>query len=302
MQYTNTRFSILLLLLFPLWAMAEERVLFLYEEGNDSQQKYIEQSQSMLQLAMPDVVVKRVTLSDASILSAQAGDRTLLITVGSAAANYAVASALPTLNTLITRRNFESMEDSYRAPVTAIYLEQPVLRQLQLIRVALPERDNVTVMLGPDSEGEALELNRESRGMGLDLKVITVDEDSVIEKLFGQELLSADTLLLLPDPLVVNRKTVKPLVLGSYRQGVPLVGYSQALVKAGALMAVHSNLEILEREMLDVVSAFFSRGRLPLPRYARDMEVSVNYQLARALNLSLPSEDSLRQKLQGMRQ
>ena len=288
--------SLLLWLLLPLQAVAGTSVWFLYDKSNSHHQQYVDESELLLRRALPDLILKRRDIKEEGAGALVGGD--LLITVGSAAARRGVEYNMVTLNTLITRRTFDSLSSAYRSPHSAIFLEQPVARQLQLIKSTLPSRNKLTVLLGSESQALRRELSQQSKRLGMELRLINVDEENAIDKLFGRELLSEDTLLLLPDPQVVNRRTVKPLVLGSYRQGIPLVGYSHALVKAGALMAVHSSLPNLEQQLVEVTSYYAARGVLPAPRYATAFEVSVNYQLARALKIDLPSEASLQKTLQ----
>ncbi|MEN8170492.1 MAG: hypothetical protein ABFS08_09740 [Pseudomonadota bacterium] len=289
--------SLLLLLLLPLQVVADTSVWFLYDDANAHHRKYVEESEALLVKALPEVTVRRANLTGGVPLDASGG-RTLLISVGSKAAQHAADSELPTLNTLVTRRTFNSLRGQYDSPVSAIYLDQPVARHLQLVKSALPSRNKMTVLLGRESQLLTKGLAQQSQRLGMQLQVITVDDESAINKLFGRELLAEDTLLLLPDPEVVNRRTVKPLVLGSYRQGIPLIGYSQALVKAGALMAVHSSLPALEKRLSEVVQYYFKSGVLSAPGHVDDFEISVNYQLARALKIFLPSEKNLKQTLQ----
>jgi putative ABC transport system substrate-binding protein len=250
-----------------------------------------------LRVALPEVTVLRTDSAEGGLQPAAPTGRTLLISVGVTAARQAADSGLPTLNTLITRHNFDLLRKQYGGPVSAIYLDQPMKRQLQLVKMALPTRHKLTVLVGRESQAMVSELSQQSQQLDLELRVINVDADSDIDKLFGHELLGEDTLLLLPDPDVVNRRTVKPLVLGSYRQGLPLIGYSQALVKAGALMAVHSSVPVLQQQAQAVVQDYFSHNVLAAPRYATDYEVSINYQLARALKITLPSEGNLKRAL-----
>jgi putative ABC transport system substrate-binding protein len=290
--------SLLLLLLLPLTVVAGDTVWFLYDAQNEHQQQYVTGSEALLRAALPELTVMRADVATGELHAKGPAERTLLITVGVTAANQAADSGLPTLNTLITRYNFNSLQRQYSSPVSALYLDQPVKRQLQLVKSALPLRNKLTVLVGRESQALVGELEQQTRRLDMQLRVIHVDEESAIDQLFGHELQGEDTLLLLPDPEVVNRRTVKPLVLGSYRQGVPLIGYSQALVKAGALMAVHSSLPVLQQQALVMVQNYFSDGVLPVPRYASDYEVSVNYQLARALKLTLPSEENLKHVLQ----
>lgn len=292
--------------LFLIWAsifvcssetVADDVVWFISDGNNESHQKYIRDIEPGLRDAVSGVTIRQA-VTEGDKITATSDDRVLIISVGAKAAQEAAQYGYPTINSLITRRTYDSLKGSYRASLSAVYLDQPVIRHLQLIKVALPSRTRVAVLIGSDMPQLVTEMKRQAAAINIDLKPITVDDESGINTLFGREILAEDTLLLLPDPAVVNRNTVKPLVLGSYRQGVPLVGYSEALVKAGALMAVHSSLPVLEREVLDMVKVYFARSELPAPRYPNGMKVSVNYQLARALKLTLPSEHSLTQSLQ----
>lgn len=289
--------SLLLLLLLPLPVVAGDIVQFLYDKKNEHHQQYVEGSEALLRTALPEVTILRTDVKTGELPPAVTAGRTLFISVGATAARQAAESGVPTLNTLITRQNFEILRGQYRSPVSAIYLDQPVKRQLQLMKIALPSRNKLTVLVGRESQPLVSELTQQTQRLGMELRVINVDADSDIDKLFGDGLLGEDALLLLPDPEVVNRRTVKPLVMGSYRQGLPLIGYSQALVKAGALMAVYSPLPALQQQVLAMARGYFSRNELPTPRYAEDYEVSINYQLARALRISLPPEEKLKQTL-----
>ncbi len=285
-------------LLLPLQSVSAASVIFLYDGNNTHHQQYVQESDRLIRQALPSVNVVHRTLSETLNEDEPGGGRSLLITVGSAAAKNAADFNQPTLNTLITRRTFGALAKEYRSPRSSVFIEQSIQRQLELIKTALPSRKKLSVLVGSDSQEEHLELERESLRLGLEIEFVKVEGNGDIERIFSQHLLSDDTLLLLPDPQVVNRHTVKPLVLGSYRKGVPLVGYSQALVKAGALMAVHSPISALERQMMVAVEHFFSTGVLPAPQYAGDFDVSVNYQLARALKIPLPSERSLKKTLE----
>ncbi len=290
--------SLMMLLLLPFRVVASASLWFIFDERNEHHRKYVEESEALLRKALPDLEVMRAGIGNGAIPSNVSGGRTLLVSVGLTAARKAAEYNVPTVNTLITRRSFDSLKAIYTSVHSSIYLDQPVNRQLQLVKSALPSRNKMTVLIGRESQPLADEITQHAEQLGIELRVLNVDGESAIDELFGAELLAEDTLLLLPDPEVVNRRTVKPLVMGSYRQGIPLVGYSQALVKAGALMAVHSSLPALEKQLLEVTQKYFKTGVLPDSGYADSFAVSVNYQLARALKISLPSEASLEQTLQ----
>lgn len=291
----------MLLLLGQTPQLAAATVVFLYDGDNSHHLRYVEEGGARLRETLPQLELQRIELDQPEQFPLPATGDVLLVSVGTAAARKAAEYHLPTLNTLITRRTYLSLSALYRSPRSAVYLEQSIERQLQLLRVALPARKKIT-LLARDASTIEEELRTQFRKAALALRIIEVKDDGAIDQLFGQQLLSDDTLLLLPDPLLVNRQTVKPLVLGSYRQGIPLIGYSQALVKAGALMAVHSSLSALEKQMAMAVSEFLNDGTLPSPQYSKQFSVSVNYQLARALQLSLPAEDVLARRMREMQQ
>lgn len=289
---------LLCMLWLPLWAEADGTVLFLFDAQNDHYVEYVEQGERLLQQVLPDITVVRLGLTEAQEWRGGDNGRTLLISVGAQAARRAAGYKLPTLNTLLTRRSFEQLATHYDSPRSVVFVEQSLERQLRLIKSTLPQRDRLTVLLGSDTGNHRVEFSRLSQQLGVEMQFVTVAEDGDIDRLFADGVLADGTLLLLPDPQVVNRRTVKPLVLGSYRQGIALVGYSEALVKAGALMAVHSPPDALAAEMVAAAKNYMASGVLPSPRYASGFEVSVNYQLARALKISLPSESELKKRLE----
>ena len=119
-----------------------------------------------------------------------------------------------------------------------------------------------------------------------------------LEKLLGE----VQVLLTLPDSTVVNSKTAKTLILNAYLRRIPIVGYSRAFVKAGALLAVHSTPQELGRQAGEVLARALGpqATRLPLTAHPSYYSVSVNYQVARALDIDLPTEDELLKALRAL--
>lgn len=286
---------LLFCLLLPFRVMAEATVYFLYDEGNIQHQNYVSDSESALFKALPGLKTKRVSLSEVDVLAAAGKGKALVISVGSKAAQLASKSGLPTLNTLITHHYFDSIKGMYRKPVTAIYLDQPFMRMLLLVKKTLPDRRHLAVVLGPTSQQMQPEIKQRCLEQKLHCAVLVVKDQAGIEQAMQVAASRDKVLLVLPDSQVVNATTARNIILGAYRRGVALVGYSRALVKAGALMAVHSTSEQLSNDAALLASDLLQREVLHLPsgRYPERYTVSVNYQLARALRLSIPPESTL---------
>ena len=147
----------------------------------------------------------------------------------------------PTLCLLIPRQSFQMLPPSLGSGrdrrLSAVFIDQPLARQLDLIRIALPEKTRVGVILGPSSELLRDELRENVRERGLIAKLAEVSESASVYGALQKVLPDSDLLLALPDPVAVNASTAYGLLLTSYRAQIPVVGFSEGMVKAGALLA-----------------------------------------------------------------
>ncbi len=115
-----------------------------------------------------------------------------------------------------------------------------------------------------------------------------------LEHLLG----ASDMLLVLPDALLYNKNDIQGVLLTSYRYHVPLIGYSQALVRAGAIVALYSKPQQIGYHAAEVAIRNLDTGELPAPQYPKYFTVSINQQVARSLNISMPDEIELQTALQ----
>lgn len=226
----------------------------------------------------------------------------LIVTVGVGAAQELAAQNLPipVLAVLIPRQAFEKIprQRDYKY-FSAIFLDQPLARQMELIRLATPERRRVGVLLGPDSQGTLKFLQAAASEARLSLAVEKISAAEELLPALQRVLADSDVLLAVPDPLVFNKGTVQSLLLTTYRYQDPVIGFSHAYVKAGALASVHTTPEQVGRQAGDVILRVLgSRATwLPAPEYPRYFSVSVNYQVARSLGLNISDETVLLQHL-----
>lgn len=203
-----------------------------------------------------------------------------------------VFTPLPTFNSLLatSSRNLGNF--------SAIVLDQPYSRQMMLIKTILPDVKNLGVMLGKSSSqyNELLRDSGEKNAMNVLVETIN-QESELIPKL--QSLLdTADALLAIPDPLVYTRETAQSILLTSYRHQKPVFGYSQSYVRAGALAAVYSNTKNLAKQAAEIaIKTQAAPGLLPPPQAPKYFSVSVNYQVARSLNIAVAEEEKLYMKL-----
>ena len=66
-------------------------------------------------------------------------------------------------------------------------------------------------------------------------------------------LASADVILAMPDPMIFNNGTIHNILLAAYREERPLIGFSPAYVRAGALAAVYSTPQQIAHQIAETI-------------------------------------------------
>ena len=218
----------------------------------------------------------------------------LFVTLGLQAAQQLASADLkaPVLCTLLPRSSFETvLRDSGRKltpQFSALFLDQPLRRQLDLIVLAMPQVRRIGVLWGPQSQGQATALGALAKARGLELEQALVGGDNSLFSGLRQVLQETDLVLALPDAQVYNSASIQNILLTSFRARVPLMAFSPAYVRAGALLALY-----VSPAQLGLQAALIARGVLQgqalssAPLYSQDFSVTVNEHVARSLDLSL---------------
>jgi ABC-type uncharacterized transport system substrate-binding protein len=245
-------------------------------------------------------------LSDKLAISDSALSRSkLLVTVGIKAAEQIAdrGGKTPVLAVLVTEDWYQK-QGSARLGAGgrsngAVVLEQPLPRQLRLVRSAFPGTTKVGVVLGRSNAGQLEELEEAASAQGLTLVGATTESEATLVATLGQVLMEADLLLAVPDTLVLNRNTVQSVLMTTYRYRDPMVGYSKALSRAGALVSLYSTPAQIGRQAGEIASRTLNGTTLSGLQWPKYFSVSVNEHVARSLGIDAPSEDVLQKKLGG---
>lgn len=230
----------------------------------------------------------------------------LIVTVGTTALNRlnasdeAVPAKVPLVAMLVSRTALAKAAAASSRPLTGVYLDQPLERQLALLRLAVPGRDRIGVLLGPDSGRYRNAIGNAIRSGGLHESIALIDGAEQIAEGLRACLSDSDVLMTIPDAEIFSGNTARNILLAAYRHRVPVLGYSAAFVRAGALMAVYSTPEQIGRQAAGLAAEILA-GRLPAAEEPQEFNVAVNANVARAFGLVL-DEDRLAQQLRRERQ
>lgn len=182
---------------------------------------------------------------------------------------------------------------------SAIYLDQPLERQVRLIRQAFPEVRRVGMLVSAEQSGLVGELDEALQAQRLGLVHVTLSGEERLITALENVLSDAELLLAVPDPLIFNRNTAQSLFLTSYRYRAPVLGYSRSLTRAGALLSLHSSPAQIGRQAAEWVKGAIQGVpvNLPPPAHPAYFSISINEQVARSLGFTLPPEIELEKRL-----
>ncbi len=203
-----------------------------------------------------------------------------------------VFTPLPVFNQILakSRRELGNM--------SAILLDQPYWRQLALIKAVLPETKKVGILFGPASSQYLEKLREDADELGLSLMDESVSQESELIPKLKKLLDSSDAMLAIPDRLIYSRETAEAILLTSYRHQKPMFGYSQSYVRAGALASVYSSTKQIAKQAAEIaIKSQAALSQLPLPQIPKYFSVTVNQQVAHALNIVLTDEGAIYKKM-----
>ena len=248
-------------------------------------------------IARTDIVQSLATELAARFKSGQPPRPTVYVALGSEATQLLTAAGTqaPVLSALIPRSSFErivrSQGKTVSARLSAIYLDQPLARQLALVRLALPQAKRLGVLWGAESADRATGLRPLVAAHGLELQETRVTQADDLPLALAQVLGGSDVLLALADPAIYNSNTLQNILMSSFRARVPLVAFSPAYVRAGAVLALYTTPVQAGQQAAELVLGVL-RGK-PLPDHVlepNDFEVGVNAHVARVLDLTLDAQ------------
>lgn len=264
---------------------------------------YAEASQALIQELGPDVRVSVIVADALEAPGRVALGGAAIVALGTRALGNTIASEpqAPVVAVLVPRRAYDVCLGSGKLPakgITAVFLDQPYARQLNLTRLMLPNKTRIGILVGPEWENQVATLTSAAREQKLTLVREPVLDPRDLHLALQKVISESDVILALPDSSVFNSATLPNILLTSYRRQLPVFGFSPAYVRAGALAAVFSTPQQNAKQAAELVLRAVGGGAMPQPQYPRTFWVSVNGTVARSLDLKVEDEATLVAELQ----
>ena len=214
----------------------------------------------------------------------------LIFTVGSQATKLALSQtqSVPVVSALILS---EDMVINSRN-ATGIVLKYPISVQLKWLKKVLPDVKRVGILYSLGTKSELInEARQEAARIGLEIVAIAVDNPRNLPASLDEMYRRSDVLLAIPDPIIYSGKTLKHIMLSSFRNRVPLIGLSKNWVKAGAIYAIEGDFKSIGSQSAALADSIIRNKKMPenVFHYPNDINLVINVKTMRHMRRDIDS-------------
>lgn len=301
LKYTTAQF-LLCLFLYPAITQASsenKKITIAYQQTNKFSQQLI--NHLVKDMNSNGYDVKKVQLQK-PLNPTQFKQQHLIIALGSQTSKTLLEANInkPILSLLIPKYFSDALEKTQAntSHWSRLLIDHPIKRHFYLISEILGDNYKTGLLLGPitqASEQLFMQAAADSKHSLITKHIEQTDQLSSAIKSLGKE---ADILLALPDPGIYNKSTTRGILLSSYRYKLPIIGFSKAYVKAGAIAAIYSKPEQISTQAINISNRFFKEKKFDKNiYYPTDFSVSLNHKVAHSMSIKLPETSSITEQI-----
>ena len=277
----------------------KHHVFIIYSADNTLHSNIIQKLSENLTLKHSDIIISKVTPEETIIKIDNNAD--IIVAIGAEGMRSA-NKYYPTTNKLFISTDPEKFRlDSHANKNDAIlYMTQSYCRQMQFIKLIKDDWKVVSLLSSEKKPANSINIQQCANKYGLEIYTVNTADNENMTDHVKSALNHSDLLLALPDKNIYNSNSVKNILLTSYRHRKPVIAFSRNFVSAGALASIHSNIEQVAQSASSLIQQYFETGHqfINPVNYPQTFDISINRQVFRALNLTSPDVDKLRQMLE----
>ncbi|MDH5472796.1 MAG: hypothetical protein OEY61_08060 [Gammaproteobacteria bacterium] len=222
----------------------------------------------------------------------------LIVTIGSQLAHEALqdtSSETPVFSLLIPEQIATHINPGNSRTWAAQVIDQPFKRQLQLIKVLIGSNKKTGVILGPASSVHKRDIERTSKETGIAVNYEIIETSDMIIPALKKALEENDIILSIPDPDVYNKNTIRGILLLTYRNKIPVIGYSKSYIKAGATAGIYSTPDQIANDATKHIKDYFDNGKKFKQKiyYPDSYSLEINKRVASTMQLKNYDKDAI---------
>ena len=251
-----------------------------------------------LKLRRPSIVISDIT-PDKKIETVDS-DTDMIIGIGgegmkSANTNYPLVKKL----FISTDPNKFKLDKKRNRNDAILYMTQDYCRQIRFIRKLNSQWKIISILNSREKPIDSREIQQCANEHNIKTYIVSTSGGDNITKKIKHALHHSDVLLALPDSNIYNSRTVKNILLTSYRYRKPVIAFSKNFVNAGALAAIYSDTEKIAVSASKLIEQYFySATPIEQINYPDTFDISINKQVFRALDIAIPDIEAIKINLQ----
>ncbi len=265
-----------------------------------SDSSYQQRTASRIQQNIDSANTQTLVISADELATSPKSSYTVYVAIGERAITSLNNYASDAMVLRINNRKLQST--NYTSVQSDLITEQPACKHLQLIQALNPRWTTIGVLASINTLDTTAKLTICAIKYNLNLQVYAITDESDLLTTLETAVENNHVLLAIVDPLIYNSKTVKNILLTSYRHRKPVIGYSDSFVQAGAIAAVYTSPETTGDDAVNILSDFFANNlqfkhQIHTPS---DFEISTNSRVAGSLDIALPDQKTIVKRIRNM--
>jgi putative ABC transport system substrate-binding protein len=213
----------------------------------------------------------------------------IVITIGGEAAEAVLAQhpMPPVIATVIAPYLLPKDPGGRGHPVSMIPVQVPLSALLESVKRVFPAKSRLGMIRNaslPDGGPDSLKSAAEAAGFSV--KIVNCPGPAQLLQVFQSLKEQVDLVLCFPDATLYNSATVKPLVMASLRYRLPLVGFSESFVRAGAALGVYPDFREVGTRAAELIQKVLSGQTVARIEHPRKFKIAVNQNITRLLGIS----------------
>jgi ABC-type uncharacterized transport system substrate-binding protein len=286
------------LLLFSKSTTAESTGLYLLSKENPTYLKVVELTASLFKDNCNLSSCLKLTFKSLNS-SFKAENVMFAISYGTMAANMILQreGTSPIIRTMLPRQIRLTDNNNSNRDILNLYIDQPLSRYFNLTKTIIPRVTRVGLLAHKSNATMEKQFQQTANDYNLVLTTVFIDDDR-IGKALSSIIDDIEVLIALPDSRIHNSKTIPNILTTAYRNEIPVIGFSSAYTKAGAVASVYTSLDDIAKETAEAALEVVNNNRLPAQRTSsKYFSIAVNHEVANSLGLNISSEETIKNSM-----
>lgn len=223
--------------------------------------------------------------------------KTVYVTVGPSALRALAAQGIddPIVSTFTSSQVYkaitESASEARPQSITAIYADPSPAKQIRLISLLFKKQTRIAALLSDKTKYMQPVLRQAAEVEKLNISIEQISAEDTLNRALNR-IADFPALLAIPDNTIYNAENIRSILVTTYRHNQVVIGYSTAMVKAGALASTYSDVDSIIAQVDEILGDYDVTGKLPEPQFPKYFSVVINEDVARSLNFVI--DDSIR--------